>query len=305
MKLSDKTPTTTHRILVYGPPKTGKTELVGKLAEAYNLLWFDLEKGHSTLFKLPKAWQERINIIELPDTREWPIASETLKKLFRGGEHKVCTEHGKIACLACMKMGKSVEVINLYALPSDTIVVVDSLTQMTSSIINHVTKDQDEEYRQEFDDYMELGKHMGNFLGDVQVAPFNVIFISHETTAKLEDGKERIVPVAGTRNFSRNTAKYFDDVVYCEVKNGKHSFGSSTIYANNVVTGSRSGIALEKQTIPTLMAIMKGNVTQINPASPTPGAVAVTGLNALKAKLSAAAIVTATTNVTTNDKGIK
>lgn len=288
MKLSEKTPTTTHRILVYGGPKTGKTELVGRLAEHYNLLWFDIEKGHNTLFKLPKEWQERINVIEIPDTRAVPMASETLKKVFRGGIHKICGEHGKVACMSCMKMGKPTETVDLYSLGADTIVVVDSLTQLTSSIINHVTKGMDDEYKLEFDDYGDLGKHMGNFLSDVQQAPFNVVCISHETTAKLEDGKERIVPVAGTRNFSRNTAKYFDDVVFSEIVNGAHKFGSSTLYRNGIVSGSRSGAALEKMTVPSLMDIMKGIATPINPASPTPGVVAATGLNALRDKLKAA-----------------
>ena len=38
-----------------------------------------------------------------------------------------------------------------------------------------------------------------------------------------EDGRKKIVPVCGSSKSSRNTAKYFDEVVYCEVKNKKLS----------------------------------------------------------------------------------
>jgi hypothetical protein len=276
-------------VLIFGPPKAGKTQLAGGVAEEFKIIYFGLERGHATLYKLPLAWQERVTVINLPDTKKWPIAAETMKKVFRGGKHTICEEHGKIACMGCLKMGKPTETVDLFSNGPDTVVIIDSLTQLTTSIINHVTKDMDEEYKLEFDDWGELGKHMGNFLTDVQQAPFHVIAISHETTAKLEDGKERIVPVAGTRNFSRNTAKYFDHVVYAEVKNGKHQFGSSTTYNNNIMTGSRTGSEVEKMKSPSLLDIMKGTVTQATPASPTPGAVAVTGLNALKDKLKLAA----------------
>ena len=58
---------------------------------------------------------------------------------------------------------------------------------------------------------------------------------------------------------SRNTAKYFDHVVYCEVKNRKHSFASSTTYAGNILTGSRTDIALEADATPSLLRIFTGS----------------------------------------------
>jgi hypothetical protein len=64
-----------------------------------------------------------------------------------------------------------------------------------------------------------------------------------------------LVPVAGTTSFSRNTAKYFDHVVFCEVKNRKHNFASSTCYSNNVMSGSRTDVLLEAKTVPTLLDI--------------------------------------------------
>jgi hypothetical protein len=43
--------------------------------------------------------------------------------------------------------------------------------------------------------------------------------------------------------------------VYCEVKNKKHNFGSSTDYGMNVITGSRTGIKMETSKEPSLLDI--------------------------------------------------
>jgi len=75
-KLSQVAKSATHTVLVYGPPKVGKTELVGALSEEFNLLWFDLEKGAATLYKLPVEQQDKIELISLPDSRSYPIAIE-------------------------------------------------------------------------------------------------------------------------------------------------------------------------------------------------------------------------------------
>ena len=73
----------------------------------------------------------------------------------------------------------------------------------------------------------------------------------------MEDGKEKLVPVGGTSNFSRTVAKYFDDVVYCEVKNGTHRAASSTTYAHNILTGSRTGVKTEDSKEASLLKIFR------------------------------------------------
>ena len=80
-KISTLESTKVHRCMLFGPPKTGKTLLAGKLAEFYDLIWIDIENGHDVLFQLPTEWQERIELIALPDTRSYPIAIETCLKI--------------------------------------------------------------------------------------------------------------------------------------------------------------------------------------------------------------------------------
>lgn len=287
-KLSSLSPSTTQRVLLYGPPKTGKTQIAGALSSDFDLLWFDLEAGKDTLFKLPKEQQERINIISIPDTRGWPIAAETMLKVVKGLKCSICEEHGKVTCLSCMKLSKPQEVVCLAELPAGTIVVIDSGTQLTSSFIAHITKEQDEMYKMQTDDWGHVAKFVDMFLSYLQQLKCHIILITHETEAELEDGKHRVVPVMGSRNSSRNVAKYFDHVVYSQILNGKHEFGSSTLYKNNITTGSRSGAVLEGTgKNPSLLDIMKGNVQLVNPPSPTPSQLAGNSLNSLKARLGA------------------
>ena len=245
MKLTLKALSPIHRVLIYGPPKTGKTQLAGSLSEFKKILWFDLENGYATLLKFPQEWKERIEIISIPDTRSFPVAIETCLKVIKGSKVEICEQHGKVGCPLCKKDGKGFSTVELNAIGEDTVVVFDSLTQLTASAIAHITKSQPDDYKLDYSDWGNLGKLMEIFLSHVQQASYNIVCISHETEAELEDGKTKLVPVAGTRAFSRNTAKYFDHVVYAEVKNKKHNFYSSTTSASNLNTGSRTGISLE------------------------------------------------------------
>ncbi len=243
-KLSSLKASTTHRCIIYGAPKTGKSLLAAKLAEHYNLIWVDLENGHETLFQLPSSWQERIELINIPDTRSYPIAIETCLKMVKG-EVLICEEHGKVSCMICKKTEAACTRVNLPSLDHKTVVVFDSLTQLSNSAISFITKNQPDDYKLNYDDWGNLGKLLDIFLSHIQQARYNVIVISHETEAETEGKKKTLVPVGGTRNFSRNVAKYFDHVIYAERKNKKHVFSSSSIYATNILTGSRTDVKIE------------------------------------------------------------
>lgn len=252
-KLSALSESIIRHIMVFGPPKSGKTELCGKLAKYKKLIWFDLEMGFSTLFKLPPELQDNIELIAIPDNRGNPMAIETMLKVIKGTKVSICEAHGKVSCPFCAKSNAaspgsapSTE-IELNALDDDACVVVDSLTQLTNSAIANITKTQPVDYKLNYDDWAHLGKLMDTFLSYVQSARFNVICISHELGVKMNDGSEKLVPTAGTTNFSRNSAKYFDDVVYTRVANGKHTFNSATTAVNSVLTGSRAGVDLAKE----------------------------------------------------------
>jgi len=71
--LSETRPANTTRVMLYGEPKTGKTQLAGSLSKYFNLIWLDLENGVETLYKLPKNQQEKITLVSLKDTTSNPL----------------------------------------------------------------------------------------------------------------------------------------------------------------------------------------------------------------------------------------
>lgn len=278
MKLTDKVDSLRERVLVFGGPKSGKTELAARLAEQFNIHLFDMENGYKTLRKLPAAWQERVNVYSIPDTRVYPIAIETMLKVVTGLPIDFCVEHAKVNCMICKKDGKPMEHVELNALGGDDIVIFDSLTQLANSAMAHVKKNDDDLDKPEWTDFMKQGFLMDKILSQCQHAKYNLVAITHEVEAELENGGKKLVPVAGTREFSRNTAKYFDHVVYCELKNKKHAFGSATDYALSVLTGSRSDVAIEKLGTASLLPFFRHEVAK-TAAARIVAAVVSTGLD--------------------------
>lgn len=252
-KLTSVVKSKTKRVLVFGPPKSGKTELCARLAEKFNVLYIGNENGHDTMYKLPPELQEKIEVVALPDSRVYPIAAETSLKLIRGTETIICDLHGKVNCPICTKDGAATTRVALNELDETWVVIYDSLSQLVNSMMSHITKGKADDYKLQTDDWGSLMKLMDMFLSQVQAARYNIVVISHEMGVEMNDGKEKLVAVAGTKNFSRNSAKYFGEVIYCELKNKKHVFGSSTSYANHIVTGSRDDFSLEDYEDPKLL----------------------------------------------------
>jgi hypothetical protein len=276
MKLNETEKQETHRVLAYGRSKVGKTALVGQLARKYKVHWFDLEDGIGVLRNpaiLPVEFQSNVDVIRLPDSQTATIAIETLLKVFKKpfAERRICWYHGKIDCPACGKDSSApFAVIDLSKFTKEDVVVLDSVTQLSNSAMFAIIKDKlqgdtvDDFVRattpskDSFQIFRAQGFLLDRIFGNIQASGVNFCAISHEQMIEqnvdqtqkedkpVGDGKEIIVPVAGTRNFSRNFARYFDSVVYLAIVNNRHRAYSSTVYDGNIVLGSRTGIDISK-----------------------------------------------------------
>lgn len=243
------------KVLVYGPPKSGKTAMVGQLArEGFTLHWFDMEQGIKTLMNpetLPKEFRKNVRLYNIPDHRTYPVAIDALRGLFKGGAKRYCYDHGVSGCPLCNKIESAVwsDTIELSKFTDKDILVIDSWTQVSGSAESKVTlKDfqKDPEYKTTWDDYMQQGNYLKEVLTKIQVCNYNIVVISHDVDVEKSENKEKIVPVGGTRNFSKTMAKYFDEVIYLQVLNKKHSAYSATTWSNTTLTGGRSGVKLEE-----------------------------------------------------------
>lgn len=250
-------------ILVYGPPKSGKTQLAAELVrDGFKVVLLDLESGVQTfLTVLTPEELENVVYVRVPDTSTNPIAIETVGRLFAANSPmRVCEHHGKIECVLCAKAIKegtygdgaddAFTTLDFPKLGSDWVVVTDSLTQLSDSALNHATKSIQANLlstagKADWDAYAYQGMLLKQVLSNQQQARFHRVFISHESVVKQEDGAQLLFPVCGTENFSRQAARYFDHVVYCFRQNMQHKQASSTGFRANVLTGSRTDIALE------------------------------------------------------------
>ena len=231
-------------VLVYGAPKAGKTRLVGELSEFFNLHWLDCENGYATLKKLPVDWQKRIDLHRIYDNKLNPNAIRTIMKALSGDKLTICDKHGRVGCLDCKRNRESTNSeLHFNTLdPTKDIVVVDSLTQLTSSAAAHAGRDLKEDAKFEFDHWRMQGVYLEKVLDFCQNAQFNVVVITHELGIDKKEGREKIIPAGGTKNFSRNVAKYFGHIVFCDVVNRKHTRVSSTIENARITAGSRTDI---------------------------------------------------------------
>ena len=244
-----------HSILLYGPPKTGKTQLVGtaaKIPSIKRIFWFDGENGAETLLHMGLTPEEmdKINLFRIPDTRETPRFCETmLKALSSKTPIQICDAHGKVSCQepTCKT---SVSTFNLKDCTKDDIVVIDSGSQLGDSALAMACAGKDVSYKPGFDEYGLMGKWLGDMLSVIQAAAYtNFVVITHEIVVEEEVNgvkRDKILPLMGTKAFCFKVAKYFGTVCYVEIKMGKHSAGSSSVYKANHITGSRVNAQIEK-----------------------------------------------------------
>lgn len=256
-------------VMVFGDPGTGKSTLVADLLkEGYNLTWISLDNGHNVLFKLGLTndfLDEHLNIIILPDTKEQPVAAKTCLRIISGKSCKICDKHGQVDCSVCSRQTEATwSVVDVSSFGPKDIIVFDHLGQLANSVMNaiFIKEKKTEEDKPEWDNYFVQGSIMEKFLLNIQQATYNVVCITHVCETEMEDGSKKLVPLIGTTNFSRNSGKYFDHIIYCHILNKEHKFGSSTRYQNKIISKSREDIEIEKEKVPSLKKFFDGSIAE-------------------------------------------
>lgn len=264
MKLSTYKETQEHdKVLIIGLPGTGKSTLAAELATGgFNLHWIDIEHGVKTLMKLSPKDQENVNLIALPDSASYPIAADTIVQLFKRGKGNICWEHGKTDCTICKRDAPTnFTELDFSTLGPKDIVVLDTITQLGFSILSHVTRTMAIDAKLDWDQWGTIRRLTEFVSSQIQALPCNFICIAHLTESRMEDGKTKLVPQFGSSVMSGTFAKAFDHVVYCDIKNGKHIAGSSTNYANNTLTKSRTDFCIEDLPAPSLLPLFNHDFT--------------------------------------------
>lgn len=266
MKLSLTTQSSSHHICIFGDPGTGKSTLASKLAEeGYNLTWISIDNGHSILYKLSEAAQERIDLIRLPDTRDFPVGITTCLEISKGKKVRICDKHGQVECTICKRADNQPSVwstLDPVSWGPKDILVIDNISQVADSAMNFACEGKADSFKSGYDEYRLQGFLMNKLLTNLQQAQFNWIVIAHVTEVKMESLDKKLVPVIGSDAFSRFAGKYFDHIVFCSTMNKAHKYGSSTTFMNNVTSKSRTDIEIEKMDKASLLPIMKSVVVK-------------------------------------------
>lgn len=256
---------------IYGDSGMGKTLAICLLAEFYNIIYFDGDKGLKTAIRtLPEELQKRIKPIRVPDNSSNPMFYGTMLKVITGRQVTLCTGHGIVECPICKSNQGQLVTIALNKLPKNWIAGMDSVTQLVSSMCAAINKkvtgksDTVDDYKFTFDEWAVLKNMMdkwGNYMKDLEC---NFFTVSHTTLAKTEDEKTmKIVPIGGSENSSRSFAKYFSTVVNCRIVNNKHVYATASTYHAQVTTKSRSNVKLENEKIPSLLHLLRPDAAEL------------------------------------------
>jgi hypothetical protein len=260
-------------VIVFGDSKSGKSTLVaGLMKHGFKLWWISMDGGHTVCFKLGLPIEEldrRLDLIQIPDSKENPVAIRTCNKIMSGMPQNICDTHGICDCATCKQKGGSYTTLNLREFGPKDILVFDHSAQIAksalSAVVNKMAAKQKppvepDDYKPEWDDYRVQGALMDRFFTNIQSFPCHVIVISQVTESVMEDKSKKLLPVIGTSSFSGNAGQYFDTMIYCEVLNSKHRAYSGSTAKTGVVTGCRYDFEIEKMSEPSLHPLFDGSL---------------------------------------------
>lgn len=270
-------PEGTWSLLIYGPPKSGKTALAATIAKVpyiRNVYYFDIENGRETLItmtregKLPKEATDKVTVYKISDTKQVPMAMETIMKVLTVREdHIICDNHGKVNCVACATKNEKGDPsvfngqhFNLKNCTDEDVVIIDSGSQFGDSVLNYYLRGKSQDYKAGWDEYGPQGIVLTDAMMVIQNARTNFIMCTHEIAVERKENDvkvDRFYPLVGTKNFSMKVAKYFSHVAYVELKMGLHKGGTKTDYRQDTVTGSRANWLLESCKNPDLSLLFE------------------------------------------------
>lgn len=257
-------------VLLYGRSKAGKTWLAATLANhGFKLIWVDLERGRETIRKaVPRENWNRITYIGIPDTANNPIACVTVGKMLTSKiPVEICHKHGAVACPTCKATKGGTTTVDIQSLGSDTVVVVDSGTQLSDSALAYTMKAEianifSKHEKADWDGYGHQGMMLTAIFSAWQQLRCHRILITHEEVIPQSDGTSLIMPKCGTKNYSRNFGRFFDTVAYLYQANGAHKAASGSTFHPKYLTGSRSAVMLERGS--TIADIVRGGNSKLN-----------------------------------------
>lgn len=264
-------PTSNHALLLYGPPKAGKTQLAASIAEdpkVDRVFWFDLENGAETIIEmvktgvLSKEAAAKIILIRMADTRANPIACVGMIKVLNSKRNAIYihTPDGAIVSKPAPSDKRPILEFKLSTLTARDVIVIDTLSQLGESALNQaIASPTMAEAKATHNHYGSAGKWLGDILTIIQQATYcHFICLTQELPVErvFKDDKGNVIssevieylPLCGSSKMSTKVAKHFGTVIHITAHKQKgYTAGSTKDYGTKYKLGSRYGIDMAAQ----------------------------------------------------------
>jgi hypothetical protein len=241
------------RLLIYGPPFSGKTHQVALLTKlGHKLTYFDFDGNAQTLAKGNGA-----NINYFNCTHGQP-SLESFIKLF-SGRIKTKTYYNNLTGALSESATSPTDGIWDPENFSD-ILVIDSITNLQEVVIAKIAGPSSLTGKLDFDGWAALGLFYVRLINNLKAIKNNSIVITHEDVLIADDKIQRISPRVGTRNKSLDISKDFTATLYTKIDGlGKQVI--TDLPVPGIVTGNRE-LALSAAPIKDIpLSTFFGNLT--------------------------------------------
>jgi len=202
--------TTTTKLLMIGDSGAGKTSSLASLVEAgYKLRILDFDNGLDSLVSQVRR--------RCPDKAQ-NVSFETLRDQYKGSGAGVVLDGAPKAFITAMQLlDKWGELGKPSQWPTDTVLVIDSLTFFSQAAFNyaHFLNPGAKDKRAIFYSAQESIEHTLAMLTAESFKP-NVIVIAHMTFLNRPDGTTKGFPIAVGQALSPKIAPYFNSVALVE-----------------------------------------------------------------------------------------
>jgi len=240
---------TKYDVLIFGGPKTGKTEFAGTWAEAGDVLYIDSDDGILTLrtsSRIPVNLKENIYFVPVSDKSADPHVKQP------------------IGWITIREVVKSLANTGAYADIEPKTVVIDSLTTASDYALSytlHVNKHTGQQPT--LPDWGRQMREITELITEARALnKINFICIAHEQYAKDElSGKVWCIPLV-TGKLAHRMGLYFDEVYYAHIRamGDKHEYKLNTKGSGLITAGSRFDLP---NPIPTHYSSIKGAIEKI------------------------------------------
>jgi len=242
------------RLLLYGPPKTGKTWFACKAAEAgFNVILLDGDNGSQIISNIPMKARQKIAVVKLFDTPKESVFHNFIISLSRG---KLFAWNEDTNNIVFAKQATQFRpennhvVINPSALTPNDVLVIDSWSSFCRSMELYYKLQNNikilEALKKDWDDYHWAKRLINEAMHFIKSLPCHVVIIAHSNTYEKYKGKgkarevvsQRIQPLSYSGPQGEQLAKDFSDILYFFV-NRQSQLAMTTATAHGRDGGSR------------------------------------------------------------------